>query len=631
MLLSLMRKHAKSYLIKFLIGIIAVVFIFYFGYSFTSREGVQVASVNGEMISGVEYQKAYRNMLESLQREYKSVWSDNLIKVFNLKKRALQGIVDQKLISQEARRIGLDVTEKEVQKEILSYPAFQFKGRFDENRYRSLLHNMRMKPEDFEAGIAMDLLQKKLGQFLMAFTPVTEQTVRDFYTYSNEKVKISLVRFDPANYRSTVKVNEPSLEAFFTERREQYRIPEKVRIAYLCFDPESFKDQVQVTDQQVKNHYEENLEAFKEERQVKARHILFKLDEDASEEEAVKVRERAAAVLGEARKGGDFAALAKKHSEGPTREDGGDLGYFARGQMLKPFEDAAFEMKRGQISDPVRTPLGYHIIKVEDIKEERIQPLEEVRDQIQGIIANTAGTDLAHEKALSLLDQMPYEVDLAQFASDHKAPIKTTEYFSQDESIPDIGGDSKFRQSVFALGKSEVSELIEVQGKFYIIQVTDRKPSYLPELKEVRDRVEKDFIDHRATVEAKSNAESYLKRLKAGEAWAALAKEGRLSPETTEFFARSDTVPQIGHAPELKEAAFALGEEKRYPEKVFETEDGVLVIRWEASQGIDPAAFEEERQKYRYTVVLARHRGIFSDWLEDLRGRAQIEILQPLE
>ena len=183
MVLSLMRRHAKSWLIKFLIGMIAVVFIFYFGYSFTAKRVAKIAHVNGEPISRSEYEKTYRRLLEALQREYKSVWSENLVEVFDLKNKALQDLINQKLVSQEARRIGLDVTEEEIQNEILTYPAFQYNGRFDESRYRALLSRNRMKPGDFEAGIAQDLFQKKLRQFLMTFSPVTEQEALDHYDF----------------------------------------------------------------------------------------------------------------------------------------------------------------------------------------------------------------------------------------------------------------------------------------------------------------------------------------------------------------------------------------------------------------------------------------------------------------
>ena len=136
MVLSIMRKHAKSWLIKFLIGIIAVVFIFYFGYSFTAKKGLKIAYVNGEVISGPEYQKAYRDLLEPLRRQYKDLWNDNMIKVFDLKNRALENLINQKLITQDAKKLGLDVTESEIQQAIMDYPAFQVNGQFDIRRYK---------------------------------------------------------------------------------------------------------------------------------------------------------------------------------------------------------------------------------------------------------------------------------------------------------------------------------------------------------------------------------------------------------------------------------------------------------------------------------------------------------------
>ncbi|MFC1867776.1 SurA N-terminal domain-containing protein [Thermodesulfobacteriota bacterium] len=485
MLLSLMRKHAKSWLIKFLIGIIALVFIFYFGYSAKTRESTKVAKVNGEVISGLEYDKAYYELLSSLQKEYKSVWSDNLIKVFDLKNRALEGLIDKKILSQEAREIGLDTTEKETQDHIIKYPAFQFRGRFDENRYRSLLSNNRMKPEDFEATIAQDLLQQKLRQFLISFLPISEQEILDQYGYSTQQVKISFVQFSPENFVDSIKIDQAAMAKYFDEHKEAYRVPDKVKIAYITISPESFRDQVNLDDQEIKYFYEDNLEMFKEKRQVKARHILFKLEPDASLEDDKKVKEKALSVLEKSRKGEDFSKLAKEYSEGPTKDKGGDLGYFSKGQMVKPFEEAVFKMNKGQISDPVRTSFGYHIIKVEDIKEESVKDFEEARKEISERLIGNESMDLAGEKALSLIDQMPYDVDLVQYAGQHDVPVATTDYFSQNEPIPGLKGDAKLKESIFSLQSKDISELIEFENRFYIIQAVDKKRSYLPESKEV--------------------------------------------------------------------------------------------------------------------------------------------------
>ena len=336
MLLSLMRKHAKSWLIKFLIAIIAIVFIFYFGYSFKSDEGIKVASVNGELISGKEYQKAKRNRLEALQRTYKNVWSDNLIDVFDVKNRALQELVDQILISQEAKRIGLDVTKEEIQQRISAYPAFQFRGRFDLSRYQSLLQRNRMKEEDFEKGVAQELLQEKVGQFLATFTPVTDQDVLEQYTFVREKVKIIYVEFSPDRYKASVKVDPVAREKYFQENKEKYRIPEKIKITYISLDPKRFEDQIRVSEQEVRDYYDDRLESFKEKDQVKARHILFKLEQGAEEAEEKRCVKRHLRFLQRRARGKILPSWPKNTRKAPARRAAETWDIFLRARWSKP-------------------------------------------------------------------------------------------------------------------------------------------------------------------------------------------------------------------------------------------------------------------------------------------------------
>jgi len=628
MLLSLMRKHAKSWLIKFLIAIIALVFIFYFGYSFTSRDGVKVAFINGEYITGQEYNRAYRNLLQALQREYKSVCSENLIKAFDLENRAFNNLVNEKLITQEARKLGLDVTEKEVQDRIIAYPAFQFQGRFDEERYQWLLRQNGMKAEVFEAEISRQLLREKVEQFLTTFLPVTDNEVLDQYNYNKQQIKIGYVHFQPEKLKESVTLDQSKLGPFFDDRKENYRVPEKIKLAYIVIDPETFKENAVPSEQQITEYYEDNQEMFKQEKEVKARHILFKLSKDTSEEEEKKIKEKALSVLKMAREGDDFAALAKEYSEGPTGEKGGDLGFFPQGRMVKPFEEAAFKMKKDEISDLVKTSFGYHIIWVEDIREARMKSLDEAKKQITETLTNIVTADLAHEKGLSLIDQMPYEVDLGKYASEHKMPIEQTDYFSQNENIPGIGNDDKLRQSLFSLEKGDVSELVELVNKFYIIQIADNQPSYLPELDEVRKKVEEDFKLHLAQIEAKSTAESFLAQLKEGKNWDELAKKNQLTPKSSDFITRNDVVPDIGYNPGLQEAAFSLNENKKYPEDVLENVRGAFVIRWEGKKGIDEKKYLEEKEDYRQSLTMARDQILIGGWLENLKKEAEIKDLR---
>ena len=273
-----MRKHAKSWLIKALIAIIAVVFVFYFGYSFTSDQAMKIAYVNGELINGPEYEKVYRDMLASLQERYKSMWDDNMIKIFNLKKRALDSLIRQRLMSQAAKDLGLDVTEEEIRKAIMDYPAFKINGRFDMRRYQFLLSNNHLSPEDFEAGITSELLDKKIKQFLFAFLNITDREILEYYTFANEKVQIAFVEFNPENFKKSVNIDEAQLKQYFEKSKEQYRVPEKISVVYLEIDPKKFEGDVTITDKEVESYYEYNAKLYSQPKQVKAKHIIFKSD-----------------------------------------------------------------------------------------------------------------------------------------------------------------------------------------------------------------------------------------------------------------------------------------------------------------------------------------------------------------
>ena len=626
MMLSLMRKHAKSWLIKILIAIIAVVFIFYFGYSFTSNEGTKVAEVNGEVISYPDYQNAYNNLLKNLQEQYQNMWSDNLIEVFDLKNRALEGLIENKIIAREADKIGLDITEKEIREKIMTYSAFQYDGKFDENRYKAVLENNRTDPDDFEETVAQELLQAKLIQFLLTFLIVSDQEVLDQYTYLNQKVKIGFIQFPLKDFRDSIKMDQALMTKYFEEHKEGYRIADKIKIAYIAVHPQDFRDQVKLEDQEIDDYYEDYQDKFKQEKQVKARHILFSVPSNATADQEEKVKEKALSVLEKARGGQDFSQLAKEYSEDTsTKDEGGDLGYFSKGQMIESFEEAAFKMEKGQISDLVKTTYGYHIIKVEDIKEESIKDLAEVRDQISDKLISNASIDLANEKALSIIDQMPYDVDLAQYAGQHDLPVVNTDYFSQDESIPYIKGDEKLKQSIFSLQKMEVSGLIELDNNFYIIQVVDKKPSYLPDMNEVSDQLEADYLIHLATLEAKSAAEKYLAKLREGTDWDELAKTMNMKPETTEFFTRQDSPEIIGAATGLNDAAFKLSENNKYPDAVFENEDGALVIRWDGEEGIDEGKYQQEKGQYADSLMYLKRLSLYDTWLKRLKDQADID------
>jgi len=187
MFITLMRKHTKGILIKVMVGLIAVVFVFWGVYAIREKPGSKIAYVNGDLITGIEYEAKYRDMLDALQKQYKEYWNDKLIKVFQIRQRALDSLINERLISQEAKRIGLGVTDDEVANAIFTYPAFQINGEFNEGRYRSLLNYNRMKPTDFESMIQLELLGNKIQHFIKCFFPITDMEIKNYYSYQKKK------------------------------------------------------------------------------------------------------------------------------------------------------------------------------------------------------------------------------------------------------------------------------------------------------------------------------------------------------------------------------------------------------------------------------------------------------------
>ncbi len=631
MFITMLRRHTKGIIIKVMIGLIAVVFVFWGVYSFRERPGAKIAYVNGDLITGQEYEAVYRDMLNSLQKQYKNYWNDNLIKVFQLRQRALDSLINKRLISQESERLGLRITDDEVADAILTYPAFQLNGEFDEGRYRSLLRYNRMEPADFESGIRSELLGQKIGQLIKCFFPLTDTEIMDYYTFQKEKINIAFVSFNPQDFKGKIEVSETEKQEYLEENKEKYRISERIKIVHLTLDPSDFLDKVTIEEKEISDFYELNQESFKDPKQIKARHILFKVSSDASKSEETEAKEKALAILQRARDGEDFSALARKHSQDPNASKGGDLGYFERGKMVKPFEELAFTLKPGEIGGPVRTRFGWHIIKVDDIKDAAIKTLPDVRDQIVATLKKDISRDVAHERALSLMDQMPYNIDLAAYAAQHGLTANETDYFPKDGTIPGLGEDERLKRSIASLDKEEVSEVIEHKDKFYIIQVVDIKSSYIPKVSEVSDQLQKDFIDHQSLVVAKKEAESYFEELKGGATWSELAKKKNLKTDETGLFSRAETIPKIGYAPSLFEAVFSLSSQKRYPDQVFEVNKKVYVIRWLDEKGIDIEDFDKEKKAFKQALLITKERRISNVWLQSIKDEAEIRIVTPIE
>ena len=360
-MLDRMRRH-KGWL-KWSLALVVLTFVvFYIPDFITPTAGAApnevLAEVQGETITVGDFQRRYTAQLQAYRKAYGSQLSDQLLRQLGIEQQILQQMVDEEAMVAEARRQGIRVSDVEVRERILAIPAFQENGRFiGEQRYRQMLqmNNPPLTTADFEDNLRRALLVEKLRNAVTGWMSVTDGEVADEFRRRNEKVRLDVVPLTPEAFRSQVTVTDAELAAHFEAHKETYRTGEKRRLRYALVDVDQVRQQVTVPDADLQAFYKQNLAQYTTPEQLAASHILFRIED--KDEEAV--RKQAEEVLKRARAGEDFAALAKQYSEDESNNtNGGSLGEFGRGTMVPEFEQVAFTLKPGDISDLVKTSFG---------------------------------------------------------------------------------------------------------------------------------------------------------------------------------------------------------------------------------------------------------------------------------
>ena len=385
-MLDRMRRH-KGWL-KWSLALVVLTFVVFYIPDFLSTNtgaapSEVLAEVQGQEITVRDFQRRYSAQLQSYRNAYGAQMSEQLLRQLGIEQQILQQLVDEQAMVAEARRQGISVSDVEIRERILAIPAFQENGRFiGEARYRQMLqfNNPPMTTTEFEDNLRRAVLVEKLRGAVTGWMSITEAEVADEYRRRNEKVKLDVVPLTPDAFRSQVTVTDADVAAHFEKSKETYRIGEKRKIRYALVDVDQVRQQTTVPDAEIEAFYKQNQAQYSTPEQVRASHILLKTE--GKDEAAVRIQ--AEEVLKRVKAGEDFAALAKQYSEDDSNNaKGGDLDYFGRGSMVPEFEQAAFAMKPGEVSDLVKTSFGFHIIKLAERREATTRPLAEVRPEIE--------------------------------------------------------------------------------------------------------------------------------------------------------------------------------------------------------------------------------------------------------
>lgn len=561
-MLRMMRRNAKSWVVKFVFGVIIVVFSFWGVGSMKAKQMTVAATVNGKSIERKTLENSFRDLWRRYQEQEQGKFNPDEARSLQIKQEALNGLVDRLLLTDQAALLGLTVGEDELRQRIASLPAFQQDGRFDQEAYRRALSYNRMTPAQFEAGFQEDILLEKVRIVVGDGAKILPEEVDILLHQQREEIAVDLLEVAPADYQSSVVVDDAGLEKFFNEKQESYRVPEQRKIAALVIDRAKLLKNIVVSDTQISENYQKNLEKFKVKEQLHARHILIMVAEDGTPEEVEKAKAEIEAVLVEVKAGGDFAELAKTHSQGPSSTKGGDLGWFGRGAMVKPFEDAVFALESGSVSEPVRTQFGFHLIKCEEYKAAQTKKLVEVKTDIKKSLRSKAFPD-ALKKSFEEITVALAEADQNAFVEQARKLgylVVETGYFRQKGGlVPDIGKDQVLIDETFKTEVGKTAKVLNPSRNSYYFMVTEKKESYLPELAEARKAVEKAYRLKLAKVEVKKISEKVASALKEGQSFDEVAAGIDTKLIDSGFFVRGrGAIPKLGNDLQLSRRLFAL-------------------------------------------------------------------------
>jgi len=396
-----MRKNASSAWIKAAFLTIVVVFVFWgVGAVVGGKSGEVVARINGEVLTPAQLQRAYKNLQDAYRQLAGEAFTPELEEALQLRHRAFEELVRATLLRQEAEKLGLQATDGELREAIRSLPGLgDGQVGFDRERYVRLLRVSGYKPAEFEASQRVGLLVRKLEALLLAGVRPTDAQVRHWYEFENEKAVLRFVRVRASDFLAQAEPSEQEVRAYYEGHGDAFREPERVRAELVVYSDAAFEAGGEPSEGEIEQYYADHRAEYEKPEQVRARHILFRVPPGADEAVRAEKRKQAEGALARLRNGEDFAALARELSDDSSKENGGDLGFFTREQMVPPFAEAAFSLQPGETSGVVETQFGFHIVRVEEKRPGESTPLAQVREEIRSGLRREKASALRRERA----------------------------------------------------------------------------------------------------------------------------------------------------------------------------------------------------------------------------------------
>jgi len=522
--------HGNKRLIQVILGLIVIPFAFW-GVNFYQNaltDGGVVASVDGQKITEQEFGNALRQQQERMRSLLKQNFDPTLFDAPAMRQEVLEGMISQHLLTQYAFRRDMTLDDEQLRATIISIPAFQEDGRFSKARYEATLRAEGYSPLAFEASLRRDMvLQQLTGAF--ADSGIASKAVAlEVALLRAQQREVSEHVIPAQSLQSQVRIAPEAAREYFDRNPSQFQLPEQVRVEYVVLSNDTLAAAEQVPPEDIRAYYEANTVKFGEPEQRRASHILISFKSNATGVDRDGARAKAEQILAQVRKSpGSFSELAKKNSDDPgSTAKGGDLGFFSRGMMVRAFEDAAFRLKLNEISDPVESEFGFHIIRLAAIKPGTMKSVEAVRPEIERELKKQHAAK-RYAEAAEAFSNLVYEQSdsLKPAAEKFKLAIRQAEGITRQSSpVPSLG-NPRVLAALFAddaIKNHRNIEAIEVgQNTLVSARVIDHKPTAQRPFDEVKVEIAGELVRKEALALARKRGAERLEELKRGNAAAA--------------------------------------------------------------------------------------------------------------
>jgi len=613
------REAVKKYLLIFFLGIVSIGMVVTLaplpGGNTSQTEANVLASIDGISITAQEL----RRNVDAQMRN--SSLGNNRKLAAKLASSALDEMVLRHALLSQAKALGIEASNQELMQSLKAIPFLYSNGAFiGLDRYQDLIQQETgMTVSQFEAQLRESIILEKMRNVIADSIEVSPAEVREEFEKRNAKAKIEYVLFDPSQYLQAVNVTPEALENYLKKDPDRYKVPQQRRVRYVLVDPVRIQALVKVTDADLKQYYSEHLSDYRVPDRVMVSHILFKTT-GKTPEEIAKITGTAQDVLKQLKSGADFAELAKKYSEDTTAQNGGDLGWIVRGQTVKEFEQAAFSMKPGQISDLVTTTYGIHILKVSDKQLAHLQTFDEVKDSVRSNLEKEKLAAAQESFARNLEHELKANPkEFGAVARKEGLEVKETPLFKYKQAVPDLGNDEGLQNLVFELREGEVGGPVSLPKGLVIVQLVQIVPEHKPKLDEVRAQVEEDYRAEEAKKLARQKAGEFASQVKNGDFKNVAQKDGLTVKESKEF-TRMENLENLISGTELG-AAFTLAPGQTSDALSVGTD--YIVFKVVSQTPADEASFAQQQEQIREQLLTQKRSLAFEIYRQNLKQELQ--------